>query len=77
MTSTATTLELDVNDFDFTDEVDLMHQALETVWEFASGVGAEVDAEVQSISFRHSTIIVGISGHYTEVGLFNRRWFEE
>lgn len=77
MTSTATTLELAISDFDFEDEPDLMHQALETVWEFASGIGAEIDAEVQTISFRDDAVVVGISGHYVEVGLFNRRWFEE
>lgn len=73
---TAITLELDVNDFDFADELDLIEQVAAEVGEFASGIGAEVDVEVQSVEFTHDTVTVSVSGHYIEVGLFNRRWFD-
>jgi len=49
--------------------------ALETVGEFASDVGAEVDVEFHDCTL--TEVMVDVSGADEDVALFSRRWHEE
>jgi len=77
ITTAEITIQLDPEDFVSTTESDLIEQATMHVYDFASGVGADVTAEVLTVAYRHNCIQVEVSGHYTEVGAFSRAWNEE
>jgi len=74
---TMNTFQVDTNDYDYNTESDLTEQVLMEFGEFASGVGAEVEIAIESISFRHESVTVGVAGADVEVGLFTRRWYDE
>lgn len=70
---TVTVLDVMTDDHDTVDEA--IRYALDTVGEFASGIGAEVDVEFNE--YVADVVAVDVTGADEDVALFSRRWFEE